>query len=360
MTVINTYTEEFLQLLKEASGHTLVDPARCHIIYQAIKHIQWLAGEMAEVGVYKGGTARIMGRTSKQFEKNLYLFDTFKGMPTVDNSKDLHKEGDFKDTDMNSVARYLADCKNVHIYEGLFPETGKAIADKKFCLVHIDADIYRSIKESSEFFYPRMVEGGIIIYDDYGAPSCPGAKIAVDEFYKDKQESLLYLPTGQCVVIKTGMVIPAEVDKCRSRLIEYCQGAGIDFGCGGNKIRPEAIGIDHRLLPGVNIVWDLNRYMYTFHQESLNYVFSSHVLEHLQDPRGMIRQWWGILKKGGYLVFYLPHPKLYTEPNPEHIVMMGPEDLVDFFTEFKDYKIERNKTYSTNNEYSFEFVVKKE
>jgi O-methyltransferase len=47
-----------------------------------------------------------------------------------------------------------------------------------------------------------MVPGGIIVYDDYGFHSCTGAKIAVDEFYTGKEERPIYLPTGQCIVIK--------------------------------------------------------------------------------------------------------------------------------------------------------------
>lgn len=53
-----------------------------------------------------------------------------------------------------------------------------------------------------KFFYPRMERGGVMIFDDYGFVSCPGAKMGVDKFFLDKAENPTYLPTGQCVVFK--------------------------------------------------------------------------------------------------------------------------------------------------------------
>jgi O-methyltransferase len=47
-----------------------------------------------------------------------------------------------------------------------------------------------------------MVTGGIMIFDDYGFLSCPGAKLAVDEYFADKPVYPCRLPTGQCFVIK--------------------------------------------------------------------------------------------------------------------------------------------------------------
>jgi len=53
-----------------------------------------------------------------------------------------------------------------------------------------------------DFFYKRLARGGIIIFDDYGYITCPGAKKAIDEFFSGKPEYPCYLPTGQCFAIK--------------------------------------------------------------------------------------------------------------------------------------------------------------
>ena len=58
--------------------------------------------------------------------------------------------------------------------------------------------------DSIEFFYSRMNEGGIIVCDDYGQESCPGANKALNDFMLDKPENIIHLTTGQGVVIKQG------------------------------------------------------------------------------------------------------------------------------------------------------------
>jgi len=68
--------------------------------------------------------------------------------------------------------------------------------------VHIDVDIYQSVKDCCEFFYPRLHAGGVMLFDDYGKWTCPGAKLAVDEFFATKPEKRFYFPSGQCFVIK--------------------------------------------------------------------------------------------------------------------------------------------------------------
>jgi O-methyltransferase len=47
-----------------------------------------------------------------------------------------------------------------------------------------------------------MNKGAYMMFDDYGFLSCPGVKIAVDDFFKNKPETPLYVATGQCLVIK--------------------------------------------------------------------------------------------------------------------------------------------------------------
>lgn len=191
----------FNNLMREVADYTVVDRVRCFMIYQLIKHANNLPGDVAEVGVYKGGTAKLLANLIEQ-SKNLYLFDTFAGIPSSDLCLDYHKTGDFERTSLERVKRYLGDCKGIHFYQGIFPDTATPIKDKVFCLVHIDVDIYKSVLDCCDFFYPRMVKGGIMIFDDYGFLTCSGAKKAVDEFFLGKAEKICYLPTGQGIVIR--------------------------------------------------------------------------------------------------------------------------------------------------------------
>lgn len=170
----------------EITSNTLVDYPRLEKLVEFINETKDVSGHIAEVGVYKGGTACLL-RLYCNSTKWLYLFDTFIGMPAVDSLKDLHKEGDFSDTSAQSVRKLIVQSgalDNFDIYAGVFPND-KAQHDLKgieFSLVHLDCDIYKSVKESLEFFWPLMSPGGIIVLDDYNEPNCPGAKLAADEF----------------------------------------------------------------------------------------------------------------------------------------------------------------------------------
>jgi O-methyltransferase len=194
--------ETFSSLVKQIEGYTLVDQIRCFNLYQFAKQARGMNGDVAEIGVYKGGTAKLISKVVAGTTKVVHLFDTFSGMPPTDSTKDLHKKGDFSDTSLDRVKKYLKDCNNVRFYQGFFPDTAGPVINLQFCFVHIDVDIYKSVLDCCKFFYPRMVKGGIMVFDDYGFLSCPGAKMAVDEFFSDKAEYPCRLPTTQCFIIK--------------------------------------------------------------------------------------------------------------------------------------------------------------
>ena len=196
-------SREFTELAKPVRGYTVIGDVNLFMLYQFANLAIFLSGNVAELGVYKGGSAKLLANIFKRnVEKVVFLLDTFCGMPEVDLPRDLHQKGDFADASLEGVQRFLSDCQNVVLYKGLFSDTLSNVANETFCFVHIDCDIYQSVRECCEFFYPRMTGGGIMLFDDYGFISCPGAKQAVDEYFLDKVEPPIYLSTGQCVVIK--------------------------------------------------------------------------------------------------------------------------------------------------------------
>lgn len=134
--------------------------------------------------------------------KKLYLFDTFEGMPETDPRKDLHKKGDFADTSIESVSQYVGFPERCIPRKGFIPETFRGLEDAVISFAHIDVDIYRSILDCLQFIWPRLSIGGVIVFDDYGFPSCPGARAAVDEFFSGTSFIPLCLPTGQAIVFK--------------------------------------------------------------------------------------------------------------------------------------------------------------
>lgn len=194
-------TPEWKKRLRADDSHSLLPLQAKYALYCLARNaVRRCSGEIAECGVYKGGTAKILAELIP--DRPLHLFDTFAGMPDTDPTRDLHKAGDFADTDVASVRNYLSSHKNVTCVPGLIPNTLDVVRDRTFSFVHIDLDIYQAIQSACDFFYPRMQSGGIMLFDDYGYPSCPGARAAVDEFFADKPEAPMVIGVGQCFAQK--------------------------------------------------------------------------------------------------------------------------------------------------------------
>jgi O-methyltransferase len=202
--MIDPYAEdpELIEIYTQVASDTVVDRERMFMLRQFARNAASLPGDAAEVGVYRGGTARLLAKSFAPSGKKVLLFDTFEGMPETSATKDLHRAGDFADTSLEHVKRVLDGCTNVEYYKGFFPQSAAPVVSRKFCFAHIDVDIYQSILDCCEFFYPRLSPGGVLVFDDYGFLSCPGVKSALDKFFADKPESALFLFTGQAFMIK--------------------------------------------------------------------------------------------------------------------------------------------------------------
>lgn len=192
---------DFCLAIYEADRAT-VSVREMYNIYSLVRKTAAIGGDIAEVGVYKGGSAKVIAEFKGN--RSLHLFDTFEGMPDVDASVDLHKKGDFSDTSIEGVKRYLAGYDRVHFHKGYFPDSlaGTDCHTLKYSFVNFDVDIYDSTRNCLEFFYPLVNRGGIILSHDYRAISCPGVKKAFDEFFADKPEIVIELWDSQCLVVK--------------------------------------------------------------------------------------------------------------------------------------------------------------
>lgn len=138
---------------------------------------------IAEVGVYKGGSLKFLGENFP--DAVIFGFDTFEGLPKEHwNKNEVHKPGDFSDTSIEEVYKFI-DNPRVLLIKGLFPESAKQYKDQVYDFVHVDTDFYEGVRSSLEFFYPRLSEGGIIVFDDYEWENCPGVKKALKEFGKE-------------------------------------------------------------------------------------------------------------------------------------------------------------------------------
>jgi O-methyltransferase len=188
--------------------HTGVKEDRCYMLYRLCQTCMWLPGDLAECGVYRGGTALLLAQTMVEggvHNKALHLFDTFEGMPEMaDTDQSSHQRRDFGDTSLDHVKSLLRNYAFVTYNPGIIPHTLDVVKNSNFAMVHVDVDLYKSTLDAFKFFYPRVVPGGIMVCDDYGWPAyIKAAKLAVDEYFADKREKPIALRNGQCFIIKS-------------------------------------------------------------------------------------------------------------------------------------------------------------
>lgn len=184
------------------SGVAALFPFEAFHVYSIVRSQSKLEGDMAEVGVYQGGSAKLICETKGK--NTLHLFDTFEGLPEVSDIDTTFGEktwttGQFNNTSLESVKNYLRNYPNVHLYKGTFLDTATNIIEKKFSFVHLDVDLYQSTKDCLEFFYPRLVIGGVILTHDYHSD---GVNRAFKEFTENRNVHLIELIGPQCMIIK--------------------------------------------------------------------------------------------------------------------------------------------------------------
>ncbi len=158
-------------------------------------------GAIAEVGVFEGGSARMI--CEAKGDVTLHLFDTFEGLPDASeyDATAHHNKTHMYACSLESVKQYLQPYPNVFFYKGFFPDSAARLPeDETFSFAHFDVDLYESTRGCLEYFYPKMITGGIILSHDYSILA--GVRKAFDEFLDDKPESLIELPTTQCLVVK--------------------------------------------------------------------------------------------------------------------------------------------------------------
>ena len=137
-------------------------------------------GSYAEVGVWNGGTAKVIQEEAPK--RTIHLFDTFEGILPK------HAEGEWKS---GQYAAHFPDV-NATLGDGFFYhkgdicETKLSVADERFAFVHIDLDIYKPLADILQFFWKRL--DGVMLVSNHDLAH-PGVIKAVSEFGQGKQYS---------------------------------------------------------------------------------------------------------------------------------------------------------------------------
>ena len=181
-----------------SNGMTLVSKERLQNLYNQCLKFKNTSYSFVECGVAKGGCLAMMKFASGKKNK-IFGFDSFEGMPnTIDEDisnynkscplNDFGKVGDNVSGEIenvyNTFEKLNLDMNNVSLVKGYFEDTLQIKESMdyigKIAVLRLDGDWYASTKVCLEKLYDKVIEGGIIIIDDYG--HFIGAKRATDEF----------------------------------------------------------------------------------------------------------------------------------------------------------------------------------
>jgi hypothetical protein len=167
-------------------------------IRSLVASIADLPGDTAEAGVYMGATSYFICQAAG---KPHHAFDSFEGL-----SAPIRADGEFWTVgDLSASearARSVLEPFDARVFRGWIPDVFDQAEIDALCFAHIDVDLYEPTLASLERFYPLLTTGGMMVCDDYGFETCPGARRAVDEFISERPERVVHLPTGQGLIVK--------------------------------------------------------------------------------------------------------------------------------------------------------------
>jgi len=209
---ISTYApwesdQDFRHVYQQVRKNTLVDVWRLYELWAIVGELADVPGAILEVGVWRGGSGALMAARAAALgiEDQVYLCDTWEGVVKSGALDTYYRDGKHDDTSLGIVERLLADMRldRVECLQGIFPDdTGDKVADQTFRLCHIDVDVYQSAKDVLDWVWPRLSPQGMVVFDDYGFPACPGITQFVDEQRMQADRLVLHNINGHGLLVK--------------------------------------------------------------------------------------------------------------------------------------------------------------
>lgn len=209
---ISTYApwesdQDFRRVYQQVRKNTLVDVWRLYELWAIVGELADVPGAILEVGVWRGGSGALMAARAAALgiEDQVYLCDTWEGVVKTGALDTYYRDGKHDDTSLGIVERLLADMRldRVECLQGIFPDdTGDKVADQTFRLCHIDVDVYQSAKDVLDWVWPRLSPQGMVVFDDYGFPACPGITQFVDEQRMQADRLVLHNINGHGLLVK--------------------------------------------------------------------------------------------------------------------------------------------------------------
>ena len=206
---------EFHEIQARCRAYTMTSMERMYAMWQSVHHIlnQGVPGAIVECGVWRGGSMMIAAHVLVQrgeANRDLYLFDTYEGLPRPDAEKDVdlwgnraidgwtpHARGseqsDWARASQEEVEENLASTgypsERLHLIKGMVEKTVPDQAPRNIALLRVDTDWESSTLHLLGHLYPRLEKMGILILDDYG--HFLGARRAADTYFQNQKRPVL-------------------------------------------------------------------------------------------------------------------------------------------------------------------------
>lgn len=165
-------------------------------------------GAVVECGAYRGHSSYLLCKILKAADPSFdgtgyHVFDSFEGLstPIAEDKLGAHVKG-MLSAGLDVVQATLKDFPGIRYHRGWIPEIFKTLEEARYRFVHVDVDLVEPTVGAIEYFYPRLVPGGILVCDDYASVKWPGTKGAVDVFCAKTGARKLALSTTQCIIFK--------------------------------------------------------------------------------------------------------------------------------------------------------------
>lgn len=209
------HENEFWEIYSLCSPYTMTSVERMYSLYASVDYIlkNKIEGDFVECGVWRGGSAMLMAKMLSNrniVDRKIYLYDTFEGMAEP-SSHDLAYNGENASTqladnvndkentvwclaDLNDVKNNLKKSgfseNNLVYIKGKIEDTVPSnMPENKIALLRLDTDWYESTKHELIYLFPKLIENGVLIIDDYG--HWQGCRKAVDEYIKEHKLPIL-------------------------------------------------------------------------------------------------------------------------------------------------------------------------
>lgn len=182
---------------------------RAHIALWAAEHCKELEGDFVECGVHTGILSHSICKyiNFSNLDKKFFLFDTFEGIPSEKLSESEKANSEYFNNNVyfdcyDIVKKSFAAYPNVHLVKGLIPDSLSTAQIDKVAFISIDLNNAYAERKAIEYFWGKLVSGGIVVLDDYGCTTYKLQKETIDEFLSFHDTKVVTLPTGQGLAIK--------------------------------------------------------------------------------------------------------------------------------------------------------------